>query len=518
MLTYEEIINYCSNYRIENGTVFDKRTNKQVLDEDTILKVKSSVLLFKEAKESYQSDVKQFGNITKSQEDYIKKTMEKFGVNNEENSFGVNKLVNAILSSNGHYEENMSGKDVFNSKFSILVGAKKDYGLAYLKLKFREKGLDIEDLKVSQDLSELQHNGISKVIIDFKIKKYQKEDKRENNMYLDENQLFQHPKAQELNELEKRKQTAKQNGDQSAVEYYQKAIEKIVRENELSIPPEEWDKLSVEQKISYCKIKMNEAKVFKDEVNYNYWYSNLKMLQDTKENNSDNQRTNIESNNSRGPISQVVDNESAMSHHKDFSYYYNEMIKTIKTYNPNISMSEEQKKQFIGEIFYNEMYMIESISSNADIEKLTTLVVSDLGDSDLERKLSNIIITELQEKYRELNPTKEQAKDENNKQQKQLNNSNELDLSRFISELRRELNKIKNAYNIMIKDGYIDDQELEALTIMIDKVVNDGYTLKSLATSQNDLRTIDSIIDILEEEQRKMKNVQNGIKEIGRSL
>ena len=143
MLTYEEIINYCSNYRIENGTVFDKRTNKQVLDEDIILKVKSSVLLFKEAKESYQSDVKQFGNITKSQEDYIKKTMEKFGVNNEENSFGVNKLVNAILSSNGHYEENMSGKDVFNSKFTILVGAKKDYGLASLKLKFRKKGLDI---------------------------------------------------------------------------------------------------------------------------------------------------------------------------------------------------------------------------------------------------------------------------------------------------------------------------------------------------------------------------------------
>ena len=113
-------------------------------------------------------------------------------------------------------------------------------------------------------------------------------------------------------------------------------------------------------------------------------------------------------------------------------------------------MSEEQKKQFIGEIFYNEMYMIESISSNADIEKLTTLVVSDLGDNDLERKLSNIILNELQEKYRELNPTKQQAKDENNKQQKQLNNSNEPDLSRFISELRRELNEIKNAYNIMI--------------------------------------------------------------------
>ena len=41
------------------------------------------------------------------------------------------------------------------------------------------------------------------------------------------------------------------------------------------------------EKISYYKIKMNEAKVFKDEVNYNYWSSNLKMLQDTKEINSD---------------------------------------------------------------------------------------------------------------------------------------------------------------------------------------------------------------------------------------
>ena len=183
--------------------------------------------------------------------------MEKFGVNSEENSFGINKLVNAILSSNGHYEENMSGKDIFNSKFSILVGAKKDYGIAYLKLKFREKGLDIEDIKVSQDLSELQHNGISKVIIDFKLKKYQKED----IIQLGENELFQHPKARELNELEKKKQIAKQNGDQKSAIYYQNEIEKIVKENELSISPEEWDKLTDEQTISYYKIKMNESKV-----------------------------------------------------------------------------------------------------------------------------------------------------------------------------------------------------------------------------------------------------------------
>ena len=73
MLSYEEIMNYCSNYRVENGNVFDKNTNQQIIDEDIILKVKSSILLFKESKKSYQSDMQQFGKVSKSQEDYIKK-------------------------------------------------------------------------------------------------------------------------------------------------------------------------------------------------------------------------------------------------------------------------------------------------------------------------------------------------------------------------------------------------------------------------------------------------------------
>lgn len=517
MLTYEEILNYCSNYKIENGIIFDKRTSKQVLDEDTILKVKASVLLFKEAKESYQSDVKQFGNITKSQEDYIKKTMEKFGVNSEENSFGVNKLVNAILSSNGHYEENMSGKDIFNSKFSILVGAKKDYGIAYLKLKFREKGLDIEDIKVSQDLSELQHNGISKVIIDFKLKKYQKEDKKEDNMQLGENELFQHPKARKLNELEQKKQIAKQNGDQKSIEYYQNEILKIVKENELSISPEEWDKLTDDQKISYYKIKMNESKVFKDKVSYNFWQSNLKRLQDKKEASNNSQSLNINPN-SQSFTNQGVDNKTNEGQHKDFKYYYNEMIRVLKLYNPSISMTEEQKKHFIGEVFYNEMYMVENITNNKDIETLTTLVVNDLSKNELEIRLSNIIIAELQEKYKELNPQNQQVKNESNTQKNQLNSSRKIDLSRLISELKTRLNQIKNAYHVMIKDGYIDDQELETLTFMISKVINDGYTLKSLTTSQKDIEVIDSILQILEEQQKKMISVQSGIKEIGRVL
>lgn len=227
MLSYEKIMNYCSNYRIKNGNVFDNNTNQQILDKDIILKVKSSILLFKEAKKSYQSDMQQFGKVSRSQEDYIRKTMEKFSVHNEQSSYGINKLVNAILNSDGHYEEFMSGNDLQNSKFSILVSPKKEYGLAFLKLKFREKGLDIEDLKVSQDLSELQHNGVSKVVIDSKVKKYEKLVQSNQENVVQSN--IHHPRSQELNELERQKQIAKQSNDKVAYNYAKSSIKKIIR-------------------------------------------------------------------------------------------------------------------------------------------------------------------------------------------------------------------------------------------------------------------------------------------------
>lgn len=505
MLSYEEIMDYCSNYKIDNGVVIDKRTNKQVIDEETILKVKSSILLFKEAKEAYQSDIKQFGKTTKTQEWYIKKNMEKFGVNNEENVFGVNKLINALLSSNGHYEEYMSGDDLFNSKFSILVGSKKEYGLAYLKLKFREKGLDIEELKVSQDLSELHHNGVSKVIIDFKLKKYQKENKlqNENDEQQETKPLLQHPKAQELNELEQKKQLAKQSGDQAAVNYYQSEIEKIVKENELVIDPNEWDQLSDDEKMYFYKIKMKEAKTLRDEVSYNYWSANLKMLQERMQNKPELQQVSALASKPN------TADASKQEQPKDFRYYYDEMMKVIKQYNPSVSLTEEQKKQFIGEIFYNETCMIEKISSNDDIQQLMTLIVSDLGNNEIQRRLSNIILAELQEKHKELNPINQQ-----DVTKIQANGSS----TSLISGLRNELRQIRDSYHEMLADGHIDDEELATLTNMLDKVIRDGYSLKDRVTSQSDVYAILSIIKRLEEEKRKMTHIKQGIEEIERSL
>ena len=713
MLSYEEIMNYCSNYRVENGNVFDKNTNQQILDEDIILKVKSSILLFKESKESYQSDIQQFGKVSKSQEDYIRKTMEKFSVHNEQSSFGINKLVNAILNSNGHYEEFMSGNDLQNSKFSILVSPKNEYGLAFLKLKFREKGLDIEDLKVSQDLSELQHNGVSKLIIDFKVKKYENVVQSNQENVVQSN--IQHPRSQELNELERQKQIAKQNNDEVAYNYAKSSIEKIIRESRLEVLPEQWDYMSIQDQIAFVKIKMNEAKILHDQDDYNYWNSNLNSLNEKvqtsekkTENISDEKKSSLEdlkniigntegyvvlihgtnmtndevknmifkeglrttkfdeattldktttpfdisrytseeiknvfenydhnnknmvviklpleyfniydntadldcrksrafmkdkiyidgrykylldpkfivgsyntetmetmlnpaferkltvetknelrekliklqkeigidpdlieqinsdeindvqesSYNSVPTSSSNNNNYQEMSQEletkKDYNYYFEEMLKATQQYNLNAQITEEQKKQLIGEIFYNEGYLIESLSNDEELRRIMTRSVNELSNNEMQIKLQNIILTEIQEKYKQLHPEKQVVEQHINVQNTTENKNNDrLDLSILIEQLRMELNQVKNAYRSMLSDGYIDDEELATLLGMVNKVINDGYSLKSLATDQSDLRVISVIINSLEEEQKKMNKMQNGIEEIDRSM
>ena len=713
MLSYEEIMNYCSNYRVENGNVFDKNTNQQIIDEDIILKVKSSILLFKESKESYQSDMQQFGKVSKSQEDYIKKTMEKFSVHNEQSSFGINKLVNAILNSNGHYEEFVSGNDLQNSKFSILVAPKNEYGLSFLKLKFREKGLDIEDLKISQDLSELQHNGVSKVIIDFKVKKYEKTVQNNQENVIQSN--IQHPRAQELNELERQKQIAKQNNDEVAYNYAKSSIEKIIRESRLEISPEQWDSMGIQDKIAFVKIKMNEARILNDQDEFNYWNSNLNSLNEKVQSSESktedifdekkssledlkntlgntegyvvlvhgthmtneevqnmifkeglrttnfNEKTTLDKTTKPFDISKYTSEEikrlfenydhnnknmvviklpleyfnkydftgdldcrktrafmkdkiyidgrykylldpkfivgsyntetmetmlnpsfereltvetkkelrekliklqqdigldselieqinsdeivevnqptyssvptsgsnsndyqemiQKLETKKDYNYYFDEMLKATQQYNPNIQMTDEQKQQLIGEIFYNEGYLIESLSNDGELRQIMTRSVNELSNNEMQIKLQNIILTEIQEKYKQFHPEKQEVEQNQNVKKTTENKNNEgLDLSVLIEQLRNELNQVQNAYRSMLSDGYIDDEELATLLGMVNKVINNGYSLKSLATDQSDLRVISVIINSLEEEQKKMNKMQNGIEEIGRSM
>lgn len=506
MLSYEEIMLYCSNYKIDNGIVIDKNTNQQVIDEETVLKVKTSILLFKESKNAYQSDIQQFGKTNKSQEDYIKKTMEKFGVNNEVNSYGINKLVNAILSSNGHYEEMMSGNDLQNSKFSILVAPKKEYGMAYLKLKFREKGLDIEDLRINQDLSELQHNGVSKVIIDFKIKKYEKVAQNVQNNTPQSN--IHHPRANELNELEKQKQTAKQNKDEVAYNYAQSSIEKIIRENRMEISPDKLDSMSIQDQIAFVKIKMNEARILHDQDEFNYWNANLNSLKDKLVQQSSVMEfhkpsyNSVPVNNEQKNVYQEMLQE--LETKKDYNYYYQELIKAVERKNNLVNLTEAEKKQIAGEIFYNQGFLVENLNTQQEFKEVMNLLVNNLNDNQLQK----IILADMQDRYNRL------FKNKSDEQQIKIATQEQTELTPLVNYLREKMNKINAEYKFMLLDGYIDDVELAALINRTNELIENANSLKSLANNQNEVMLLNSITEMLQNEQKKMITMKKGIENI----
>lgn len=99
---------------------------------------------------------------------------------------------------------------------------------------------------------------------------------------------IQHPRSNELNELEKQKQIAKQNNDEVAYNYAQQCIIKIIRENRMQVSPEQWDAFTKQQKESYIQIKMGEAKVLNDKDEFNYWLASLNNIKQKNIVNSSN--------------------------------------------------------------------------------------------------------------------------------------------------------------------------------------------------------------------------------------
>ena len=464
MLSYEDIKNYCANYKIENGIVIEKNSDRQINDEDIVLRVKSSLLIFSEAHDTYKNDMRQFGKTNKSQDDYITKTMEKFGTNGEVNTYGINKLVNAILASNGHYEEMISGSELQNGKFSMLVPPKQDYGLAYLRLKFREKGLDIDNLKVSQDLTELKHNGVSKVIIDFKIKKYEKIVTNVNTHDL------QSTNGSDINQI---------------------------RQNTVDVAPIKWDSMSIDEQISYIHAKMNESRSLHDQDSYNYWNANLINLQRKKQE----RETSI-----KNPL-----NDSKPPSKKESSDYYQGLMNAINRRRTTPSLTEEEKKEIVGEIYYNMDYLVQKINTDKEIMELLSKVVVDLNNDDFERKIQNQIISDIQNKRNKTMGENVRVVD-----QKQSTQTEKKDLFKNIEMLKDKLKRLQIEYHDMLSDGYIDDNELEMLIRKMSELSNDADELMRFATTSNERYILNSIIDTINDEKRKMIKSQNSVEEMSR--
>lgn len=275
MLTYDEITKYLSMYNYDKGNIVDKNSGEILKDNALILKVKTAMLVYGIALHDFKTDIKERGKSGKTKEKYIKTSMEKLGINGEVNSWGINKLINSILSSNGKYTETFSGgeKNLVESKFSILLPPKKDFTLAYLSLRLMDKGMAIDDIKVNVDETNLIKLGHSVVSIDIQFKK-----RSLNNIHDKFKSCVSHPKADLLNELEKQKREAIKNRDEVSYKFAVNNIKRIVTTYPMELSPGEFDSLSSADKKRFFEIKMMEAKVRDDDVDFNFWKSNVEHL------------------------------------------------------------------------------------------------------------------------------------------------------------------------------------------------------------------------------------------------
>ena len=283
MLSYDEIIKYISMYNYDKGNIIDKSSGEIIQDNELILKVKTAMLVYGIALHDFKSDIKDRGQSGKTKEKYIKTSMEKLGINGEVNSWGINKLINSILSSNGKYTETFGGseKNLAESKFSILLPPRKDFTLAYLNLRSMDKGMAIDDIKVNVDETNFVKLGYSVVSVDFQLKK------RLSNASHDKfKSCISHPKADLLNELEKQKREAIKNKDEVSYKFAVNNIKRIVTSYPMELSPGEFDILSSSDKKRFFEIKMMEAKVRGDDVDFNFWKSNAEHLKFEQDNPS----------------------------------------------------------------------------------------------------------------------------------------------------------------------------------------------------------------------------------------
>ena len=516
-MTINDIKNYIDNYVIQNGKVYLKSNNQQVLDEEIILKVKSARLIYNEARENFQSDTQQFGKPNGDFPKYVSKMMEQLSVNGEVNTYGTNKLINALLSSNGHYEEYMSGDDLANSKFSILTGVKQDYGLAYLKMKFREKGLDIDNLVIKTrgvKQANGKNSGQYTVIIDFQLKKYEKKVDVSNQQTTvqtssdlqkkEEPKFFTHPKADLLNELEKQKKDALANNDEVAYNFAQSNIERIIRENQVQVSPEQWDSMTYDERKAFILIKMKESKVLNDEVSFNFWNSNLKQLEEKKQETPVNTQV---SQNITSPITpqeeQSMQNKTqyAQSTIENSETLYDKMISALRKSRTD-NLTQDEKKQIVGEIYYYEGFLVESLKDEKDIGDVLTKAMQDFSNSQFEQSVLSSLISELQEKLKIVSPKKGE----------ELKVDDGSILSN-INILRQEMTKLSAEYDEIRSDGKVDDQELDYLITRMQELYRTAMSLKGNNLSPKEYQIVNEIIASISNERRKMTIFRSDIEQ-----
>ena len=94
MLTVEQVKTNISNYKILNGVVIDKSSNYPIQNEDKILEVKSSVMMYREAKVLYEERIR---GMPDDGDYYIKRALNKYGLDGDINTYPQNKIIREII-------------------------------------------------------------------------------------------------------------------------------------------------------------------------------------------------------------------------------------------------------------------------------------------------------------------------------------------------------------------------------------------------------------------------------------
>lgn len=162
-ITLEEIKYNVNNFMVKDGQVFAKN-GIEVTNQTQIDRIKTSIMLYCEARDLKNIVVNLYEQKEREASFYFKVIMKKYAVNGEVNSYGINKVVNGLLNSNGHFEDQYV--PFLEDKYAILKGTKKSYFESYLRLKFQEKGLYLETLDVKFENIE---NNYIKVCVDMKL-------------------------------------------------------------------------------------------------------------------------------------------------------------------------------------------------------------------------------------------------------------------------------------------------------------------------------------------------------------
>lgn len=274
LVSPSDILNDVQKFIIKDGKVYSRETRQEETDEDTILRAKTSKFIFNEAKALRDEQSQMFGDrfTDKGPDYYVDKMMDRYGLKDENTEYAEGKLLKELVDT-GTHRQGMSGDNLVDSKYGMFVGNKEDFGKALLRRRLKQHGLEMDDIQIGVDTSNLQKDGYSIVSIKVDTAPLAKFEDTSDNL-----NGFHHPAAEQLRKLEDELRKAQKDGDEETARGYRAAMKMVVERNRLEVSPEEWDGMNNAQRERFLRLKMKEEKILGDKDAFDFWNANLKNM------------------------------------------------------------------------------------------------------------------------------------------------------------------------------------------------------------------------------------------------